>query len=47
MKSAMGSIAIIDQQKILSPAVPNTKAFASETNSSFTLWSSDPFFEGQ
>ena len=28
----MGSIAIIDEQKILFPVVPNTTGFARETN---------------
>ena len=43
----MGSIAVIDQNKALFPVVPNTIAFARETNSSFISWSRDPFFEGQ
>ena len=42
----MGSIAIIDQHKILFPVVPNMIGFARETNSPFTSWSRDPFFEG-
>ena len=43
----MGSIAIIDQHNILLPVVPSTIGFARETNSPFTSWSRDPFFEGQ
>ena len=29
------------------PVVANSKGFLKETNSPFTLWSSDSFFEGQ
>ena len=47
LKSAIGSIAITSQHKILFPVVPYTKVFARETNSPFTSWSHDPFFEGQ
>ena len=43
----MGSIAITDQHKILFSVVPNMIGFARETNSPFTSWSRDPFFEGQ
>ena len=43
----MGSIAIFDQHKIIFPVVPNTNLFARETNSPFTTWSHDSFFEGQ
>ena len=46
LKSVMGSIAITDQHKILFPVVPNMIGFARETNSPFTSWSRDPFFEG-
>ena len=34
--TSIGSIAIIDQHKILFPVVPNTTGFARETNSPFT-----------
>ena len=43
----MGSIAIIDQHKILFPVVPNTIDFGRETKSPFTSWSCGQFFEGQ
>ena len=43
----MGSIAIIDEQKILFPVVPNTTGFARETNPPFTSWSRSQFFDGQ
>ena len=43
----MDSAAIIDHHKILFPLVPNTTGFARETNSPFTSWLRDPFFEGQ
>ena len=47
LKSAMCSIAIIDQHKILFPMIYNTIEFAKETNLSFISWSRDAFFEGQ
>ena len=43
----MNFIAIIDHHKILFPVVTNTTGFAIETNSTFTSWLRDPFFEGQ
>ena len=43
----MGTIGTIDQHKIFFPVVPNMIGFARETNSPFTSWSRDPFFEGQ
>ena len=47
LKSAMGSIAIIDQHKILFPVVTNTIYFTRETKSPFTSGSRSQFFEGQ
>ena len=43
----MGSLAKIDQHKILFPMVHNVVGFARETNLSIILWSRDAFFEGQ
>ena len=43
----MGSIAIIDQHKILLRGVPMTIGFAREANSPFTSWSRGQFFQGQ
>ena len=43
----MGSIAVINQHKILFPVVPNTIDLARETKSLFTSWSRGQFFEGQ
>ena len=47
MKSAMGSIAVINQHKILFPVVPNVIGFARETNSLLKPWSRGQFFEEQ
>ena len=44
--SAIDSTANISQHKILFPMVHNTIGFARETNSPFTPWSRDAFFEG-
>ena len=47
LKSAMGSVAIIDQRKILFSVVPSTIYFTRETKSPFISWSRGQFFEGQ
>ena len=47
LNSANGSIANIDQHKILLPVTPNTLRFAEEANSPFILWPRDSLFEGQ
>ena len=46
-KLAAGSVANIDQHKILFPMVHNTIDFVRETNLFFALWSREPLFEGQ
>ena len=43
----MGSIANVDQHKILIPLAPNTIGFTRETNSTFRSWSHDTIFKGQ
>ena len=43
----MGSIANIDQHKVLFLVVPSAIGFAKETGSPFTSWSRDAFSEGQ
>ena len=46
-RSAVGSIANIDQHKIIIPMVHTFVSLPREKNSTFIPWPRDAFFEGQ